>query len=128
MFKTLINWNTCMFLPRVMGCDLVMSSVHLSQRQTFNEWCMLYTAHRLLQKVQSIFILNYLFLFVRGKRKKVSVLMCGEKCEWRNCMKVGRKTFSMEKNQFVTHTPLFQYKCQEMMYGKRDQCETYQHS
>ena len=30
--------------------------------------------------------------------------MCEEECEWRNCMK-GSKTFWMEKNQFVTHTP-----------------------
>ena len=65
-------WSSLVFCPSVTETDI--------------QWMVYITQTSIWRKYKA-------FSFVcQTKRKKVSVLMCEEKCEWRNCMK-GRKTF-----------------------------------
>ena len=57
---------------RVMDRDLAMSSVHVSHRQTFNEWYI----HKVQMAGSKRLILERI-CFVQLYEKKVAVLMCG---------------------------------------------------
>ena len=114
-------------LPRVMARDLAMSSVHVSHRPTSNEWYIRTST----QSTKYIYILNRPFwekIFLRLSWKEGLHCFDVRRKMWLAELYERQQTFlNGEKSICNPHSPL-PIQMPQMMYGKWEQCETYQNS